>query len=257
MSDLKIASNGNTTVWLVPVASVADYRSPTATEINTNGVDVTAAVAWDGTTFPSATDSDDIDDRSLRDKGNATTRGSAQFEATLNFFYPKSNTDTVSDYGKVYNMLRTPRVPLYVITRVLQGTEGVATPAAAGQWISVYRFLTDGWTDDIADDDSYKYAVSMLTQGEVAVYTQVKNAAAPTVAPLGPVALAVGAKSVLRATLGGKRATQVVEWISSNAAVATVSPNGVVVAVSAGTASITCTHPSATAASTAVVVNVT
>lgn len=256
MSDEKVSSNGNVTVWLVPVASIANYRSPTATEINTNGLDVTAAIAWDGTTFPSATESDDVDDRSLRDKGNATTRGAAQFEASLNFFYPNSNTDVLTDYGKTYNMLRVPRVPLYAITRVLQSTEGQHTNAAAGDWISVYRFLSDGWTDDIADDDAYKYLVNMLTQGEVAVYTQIKNATAVSIARVGSGSLAVGAHAIIRATLGGKRATQVVEWSSDDESVATVSQNGVVTAVSSGTADITATHPAATGATTPVTITV-
>lgn len=254
MVDARATSNGNTQVWLVPVSGIADYRSPTAAEINA-GFNVTAAIAWDGTTFPAATDSDDTDDRSLLDKGNATTRGAAQFEATLNFFYPKDLNENVTDYGRAFTLLRVPRVPLYVITRVLQGPEGVADTASAGEWISVYRFLTDGWQNDLADDDSYKYAVSFLTQGDVAVCTQVKNATAVTLAPLTH-ALSVGDYGVTRATLGGKRATQVVEWVSSNLAVATVSPNGVVTAVSAGTANITATHPAATGATTPSVVTV-
>lgn len=254
MVDARATSNGNTQVWLVPVSGIADYRSPTAAEINA-GFDVTAAIAWDGTTFPAATDSDDTDDRSLRDKGNATTRGAAQFEATLNFFYPNDLNENVTDYGRAFTLLRVPRVPLYVVTRVLQAPEGEYTPAAAGQWISVYRFLTDGWTNDLAEDDSYKYAVSFLTQGDVAVYTQVKNATAVTLLPLTH-ALGVGDHGVTRATLGGKRATQVVNWQSSNLAVATVSPNGVVTGVSAGTANITATHPAATGATTASVVTV-
>lgn len=253
MADLKVTSNGNTTVWLVPVASIADYRSPTAAELNTNGIDVTAAIAWDGTTFPTASESDDIDDRSLRDKGNATTRGAAQFEATLNFFYPKVLSDTTSDFGKAFQFLKTPGVPVYVVTRVLQTTTGVHTDAAAGQWISVFRFVTDAWTDDIAEDDSYKYAISFLTQGDVAVYTQVKNASAVTTTPASTLAVAVGAVSPIRATLGGKRATQVVDWSSSAPGVATVSQNGVVKGISAGTATITASHPAATAAATVTV----
>lgn len=253
MADQKVTSNGNTTVWLVPVASIADYRSPTATEINTNGIDVTAAIAWDGTTFPTASESDDIDDRSLRDKGNATTRGAAQFEATLNFFYPKVLSDTTSDFGKAFQFLKTPGVPVYVVTRVLQSTTGVHTDAAAGQWISVFRFVTDAWTDDVAEDDSYKYAISFLTQGDVAVYTQVKNASAVTTTPSSTLAITVGDVSAVRATLGGKRATQVVSWSSSAPGVATVSQNGVVKGISAGTATISASHPSATAAASVTV----
>lgn len=256
MADQKISANGMVDVWLVPVAGIADYRSPTAAEINA-GIRVTPAIAWDGTTFPAATGSDDIDDRSLDDKGNATTRGAAQFEALLNFFYPKNLNENLTDYGKAFTFLRVPRVPVYIITRVLQRTPGVVSPAAAGEWISVYRFLTDGWTDDVAEDDSYKYAVSMLTQGDVAIYTQVKNATPPAILPLTLAVTAAGPAKTLRATLGGKRATQVVTWSSSNPSIATVSQNGVVDGIAAGTANITCTHPSGSAVSTASVVTVT
>ena len=257
MADQKVTSNGNVQVWLVPATGIADYRSPTAAEINA-GLNVTAAIAWEGTTVPTATESDDVDDRSLLDKGNATTRGAAQFEGTLNFFYPEDLNENVTDYGKAFTFLHQPRVPVYAIVRVLQAPEGVATPAAAGEWISVFRFLTDGWTDDIADDDSYKYAIGLLSQGEVAIYTQVKNATPVTVTNAsGSGALTVGDHAVLRATLGGKRATQVVEWSTSNPAVASVSQNGVVTAIAAGTANIIASHRAASAPSTPVAITVT
>ena len=251
-----IASDGNVHIWVIPGNGIADYRSPTAAEINA-GLNITDALAWDGSTFPSATDSEDIEDRSMLDRGNAVSRGASQFEATLNLFYPRDNKDTVSDYGKAYQMFRVPGIPVYVVTRVLQGTEGELTPAAAGQWVSVYRFMTDGWTDDIEGDDSYKYAIGMLTQGEVAVYTQVKNATPVTITPAGTASVKIGESTALRATLGGKRATQGVRWLSSDNSKATVSPNGVVTGVAVGTAAITAEHPAATGASTATSVTVT
>ena len=256
MADQKVTANGNVQIWLVPSTGIANFRSPTAAEINA-GVNVSNAIAWEGTTIPTATESDDVDDRSLLDKGNATTRGAAQFEAALNFFTPSNHLDLTDLYARVYDLLRIPRVPLYAVVRVLQAPEGVATAASAGQWISVYRFLTDSWIDDISEDDSYKYAVGFLTQGELAVYTQVKNATPVTVVNAsGSGALTVGDHAVLRATLGGKRATQVVTWVSSNPAVASVSPNGVVTGVSAGTANITATHPAATGVSTPIAIKV-
>jgi hypothetical protein len=143
MVDKQITSNGNTTVWMLLGNAVADYRSPTAAEINA-GIDITPAIAWEGTTFPTASESEDIDDRSLRDKGNATSRGSAQYEATLSLFMPDNNLDNVSDYGRAYNTLRVPRVPVIIVTRVLQAPEGQHKDAAAGEWVSVYRFLSIG-----------------------------------------------------------------------------------------------------------------
>lgn len=244
--DEMVTSNGNVSVWLVPANGIADYRSPTPEEINA-GLNVTPSIAWESTTFPTASESEDVDDRSLLDRGNATGRGAAQFEAALNFFYPNDLLDNTSDYGKTYNLLRVPRVPLYVVTRVLQGTTGVMTPAKAGDWISVYRFITDGWSDDIEGDDSYKYAIGFLTQGEVAIYTQVKNEDPIVVVnESGETSLTVGDTAVLTAKMGGKDATHTVDWRSSDLAVASVSQNGIVKAISTGSASITATHPAAT-----------
>lgn len=255
MADEKISANGNVDIWVIPKADVADYRSPTATEINTHGTRVTPAVAWDGVTWPGNTESNDVDDRSLEDRGNATSRGFAQFEGTLAFFRPKPD-DTSSDAALAWDLLKTPRIEVIVVTRVLQRTTGVATPAAAGDWINVYEFITDTVNDDTEGEDSVKFIVSLLPQGNLAVNTQVKNATAVSLAPL-TLSLAAGAHGVVRATLGGHRATSVVEWTSSNEAVATVSANGVVTAVAAGTANITATHNAATGATTPCVVTVT
>lgn len=254
--DKRVISNGNVTVWAVPAAGIANFEAPTANEINA-GLDVTDAIAWESTTFPTASESEDQDDRSLRDRGNATTRGLASFEAALNLFRPRVKGDVTSDYGKVYEFFRVPGVEVYLVTRVLQSPEGEHKNAEAGEWISVYKFLTDGWTDDFEGDDSVKFAVSFLTQGDVKVYTQVKNATPVTVTNAsGSTNTTVGGHIVLRATLGGKRATQAVEWQSSDPAKATVSPNGVVTGVAAGTADITASHPAASAASTVIKVTV-
>lgn len=255
--DTRISANGNVQIWLLPANGIANPDSPTAAEINA-GLHVTDAIAWDSTTFPTATESEDQDDRSLFDKGNATSRGASQYEAELNFFYPADLSDTVTDYGKAFQFLKTPGVGVYLVVRVLQGTSGVYTPAAAGEWISVYKFITDSWTDDIEGDDSNKYAIGFLTQGVSKVYTQVKNATPVTVTNAsGTASIDVGEHIVLRAVLGGKRATQVVTWSSSNPSVATVSPNGVVTGQAVGTADITASHPAASAASTPVAVTVT
>lgn len=255
MADEKVTSNGNVQIWAVPVANIADYRSPTATEINTYGVPLEAAVAWDGTTFPANTESNDVDDRSLLDRGNATSRGFAQFEATLALFRPVPG-DTTSEAAVAWDFLKTPRVPVYLITRVLQGTEGEHTPAVAGDWINVFRMITDTVNDDTEGEDSYKFIVDFLPQGEISVQTQVKNDGPVVLTALGGTSVSVGGHTTLRADLGGKWATQVVEWSSSDPAVATVSQNGVVTGVSAGSADITATHPAATGATTPISVTV-
>lgn len=254
MPDLKVTSNGNVEIWAVPVTDIANINAPTAAEIN-SGVYLADAMAWDGSTYPANEASNDVDDRSVRDRGNATSRGYAQFGASLAFFRPVPG-DTTSEAARAWNLFRTPRVPVYLVTRVLQGTEGVYTPAAAGQWVNVYQFITDTVNDDTEGEDSYKYIVNFLPQGGVAVNTQVKNATPVTVLP-ATASLAVGAKRALRATLGGKRATSVVNWTSSAPLIASVSQTGVVTAKAVGTATITANHPAASAPSTGTTITVT
>jgi hypothetical protein len=258
MADTKITSNGNVQIWAVPVTGIANINAPTAAEINA-GVILDNAVAWEGSDFPANDASNDVDDRSIMDQGNATSRGFAQFGATLAFFRPAPG-DVTSEYGLAWTFFKTPRVPTILVVRVLQGTQGTHTSAAAGQWVNLYQFITDTVNDDTEGEDSYKYIVSFKPQGLLAINTQVKNASAPAVTPSTlSVTAATGANhsKALRATLGGSRATNVVVWASSDTTKATVSKNGVVTGVAAGSATITATHPAATGTSTAVTVTIT
>lgn len=256
MVDEKVTSNGHVDVWAVPVTGIANYLSPTAAEVNA-GIRLTPSIAWEGTTFPAPDESGDVDDRSLEDIGNALSRGFAAFGAELSFFRPVPG-DTTSEAALSWNFFKTPRVPVYIVTRVLQRTVAPGTTlATAGDWISVYRFITDTVNDDTEGEDSVKFIVGFLPQGEVSVNTQVKNATPVTLTNAsGSGTLTVGQHAVIRATLGGKRATQVVDWTSSAPNVATVSQNGVVTAVSAGTANISATHASATGATTPIAITV-
>lgn len=240
--DTKITSVGNVQVLAIPASGIANVKAPTQQELAA-ALNISKAIAWDSSTIPVASESDDNDDRSIMDRGNATTRGAESFDASLNLFYPKDNLDTTSDFGKAYQMFRTPRVDMYLITMVLQAPQYTPTHPVAGDWISIFRFISDGWTDDINNDTSDKYNISFLTQGDVAVYTQVKNTTPVTLTATGPTAISVGEHLPVRAVLGGKRATQVVSWASSAPAIASVSPNGVVTGIAAGTATITATHP--------------
>lgn len=252
MADTKALSNQNLDAWFILESGVANPASPTAAEINA-GQWLTPAVAFDGSTFPNATDSNDVDDRGWLDAGNASTRGYEQYEATLNFFRPRDLGNVTSDYVQVFEAMRLSGVKGYLVTRVLQrNTSPVNVPAAAGDWISVYKVQSDAVVDDTEGEDSYKYAVNFLPQGGIYVYTQVKTAAPVVVAP-ATISVAEGAYALATATLLGKSITQGATWTSSDPDVATVSPNGVVLGVSDGTATISASHPAATAAGTTTV----
>lgn len=251
MADEKVQSNGNVTVWWVPAAAIADYRSPTPAEINTSGVDLTDAIAWENFDL-GATESNDIDDRSLRDLGNAVTRGFAQFGANLSFFRSLNPNDPTSDYTIAFETFRNPRVYGYLITRVLQVAPNTKVPAAAGEWISVFKVVGDYLANDTEGEDSYKFTVGFLAQGQVKVYTQVKNATPVTVAP-ATLTVKIGSYVLATATLAGKSITQGATWTSASPAIASVSPNGVVKGLAVGTSIISANHPAATGAGTVTV----
>lgn len=262
MPDKRVYSDGRVDIIVIRANQLTNPKAPDLGEVNSLGVNVSRAIAWDGTTWPNNTDSNMVDDRSIKDAGNAQSRGYAQFEATLNLFYPKNPADTTTEFGKAYQLFKdaADRTDWYIITRVLQTPPQQVTHVAVGDFVSVYKVTSDAISFDTEGEDSYKYAINFLPQGEVAIYTQIVDSSA--LAPItvtnasGTTSPAVGANVVLRAVLNGKRATNLVDWTSSAPAVATVSPNGVVTAVSAGTANITASHPAGTT-STAVALTVT
>lgn len=256
MADEKVFAQGNVDVWVGPATGVANYQAPTAAEINAL-LNVSESLAWEGTTIPAVTESNDNDDRHIKQAGNATTRGFAQYEGSLNLFFPKDQADTSDSHGKAFAFFKKPRFQMVAVVRILQGTEGVITPAVAGQQVSVYRFIADTFIPDLDGEAAAKYTVNLLSQGAVAPNTFVAPAGAITVTNAsGSGNVTVGGHAVLRAVLSGFRVNQVVEWTSSDPTKATVSPNGVVTGVAVGTATITASHPSATAASTPVTITV-
>lgn len=120
----------------------------------------------------------------------------------------------------------------------------------------MFKVITDTFTVDTEGESSYKFTVGFLPQGVIHVHTLVTAATPLTITVTGTGPTTVGARGLLTATISGVNWTQGVEWVSSNPSVATVSPNGVVTALKAGTASITAKHAGATT-STPISVTVT
>lgn len=246
MVDQKAFAAGRVSVWWIPAGGIANLNAPTAAEINA-GVALSDSIAWENYEL-AASESDSVDDRSLMDKGNATSRGAAQFGGTLSFFRPSDPTDMTHPYSQAFAAFRTPRAYGYLVTRVLQNTEGVQDPAVAGQDISVFYFVADTFIDDTEGDDSVKFTVNFQPQGQLRVYTKV---AGGTIA-VTPTTLtqAVGDVDKVTATVGGRDVSAGATWTTSDPEVAAVNTHGVVRAVGTGTATITATYPGTTGTAT-------
>ena len=244
MADTKVFSDGYVSVWWVPSNGFADIRKPTAAEINA-GVALSDAISWQDYSLGN-TESDTEDDRSLMDRGNATTRGAAQFAGTLSFFRPFTEDvdDPTNQFAEAFAAFREPRVFGYLVVRILQNEKHIQDPAAPGQWVSIYKFMADSFQDDTEGDDSVKYTINFLPQGDLAVYTMVETTEVVDV-DKATVTVAEGASDVVVATVDGKNITQGARWRSDDPEVATVSPNGVITGQDEGTATITVSWPAA------------
>lgn len=241
-------------VWIRDADMTASQAAaPTATLLNSAmAVNLSPATAWQDWAL-GATDSDDVEDRGITDPGNATTRGFANFEGTLSFFRDANPEDTTSDYVKAWETFKVPRTYGYLVLRVAEKHH--SEPFAPGDRVSVFRFVADAITDDTEGDDSVKFTVNFLPQGVLHVYTVVAGGSPVAISGVPATAsLAVGGTRVLRPTLSGSDIRAVSRYVSSSPSVASVSPNGVVKGLAAGTSTVTVTHPSGTSASVTVTV---
>lgn len=239
MVDTKVFAAGRVSVWWVPDGGFADINAPTASEINA-GVPLSDAIAWENYEL-AASESDDIDDRSLMDLGNATSRGAAQFGGTLSFFRDLNSNDLSSPYVQAFEAFRTPRAYGYLVTRVLWNVKGEQTPAASGEDVSVFRFVADSFIDDTEGDDSVKFTVNFLPQGQLAVYTKVAGETLGLSEP--SFSMSTGDVEKVNALVDAMDVSVGTRWTSDDTAIASVSNFGVITAVSAGTATITADYP--------------
>lgn len=240
----KITSNEYTKVaWVLDTSiTTAEAAAPSAAILNA-AIDLSPAVAWQDWSL-GATDSDDVDDRGITDPGNAVTRGFANFEGTLSFFRDANPNDLTSPYVQAFETFRTPRTYGYLVLRVAE--KHWSEDFAAGDRVSVFRFVADAITDDTEGDDSVKFTINFLPQGILHPYTVAIGTG--TLAGVTPTdAMVVGDKDVLAPTLDGADVRATSQYVSSDAAIVRVSPNGVRSAVAAGSATISVSHAGASA----------
>lgn len=244
----KITSNEYVKVaWVLDANMTPEQaKAPTETILNAGTtVQLSPAIAWQDFAL-GATDSDDVEDRGITDPGNAVTRGFANWEGTLSFFRDANGDDATSDYVKAFETFRTPRTYGYLVMRVAEKRWSDAW--AAGDRVSVFRFVADIVTDDTEGDDSVKFTVSFLPQGFLYPYTVVRGGTPAAITGVPSTATgAPGDVVVLQPALNGKNIRAAAKYGTSDAAVATVSANGVVTYIADGTANITVEHPAAAA----------
>lgn len=237
----RLLSNGNVTVWWV--TSIADGAQPTAAEINA-GLNISAAISWNNFELGSS-GSADVDDRAITDAGNSVSRGFPDFGATLDFFRDANQADSNSIYNQTFTLFRQPGILGYLVVRYGQALP--STVAAAGQYVSVYKVLTDANSDDTEGDDSVKFEQTFLPQGSLWEHVLVKVATAPDATPSTLVLATNGAIGKINVTVGGKDVTSSASYVVSDTTKATSMGNGIIKRLAAGTGvTVDVTYPGGT-----------
>ena len=251
MTDVKVYADKHVTYWWVSDGGFVNPKAPTPAEINL-GVNLSPAIAWDGTEI-NPDSSSDIDDAAITDSATAVEAGFDQFGGTINMFYPKDMTNLTDPYVIAYSVFAPGRISGYLVRRFIPedvNTDTSMATAAAGDWIEVFELQADFSAHDTEGEDSTKYSITFLPQGFMSGLVQVKGSVPVVIAPPSPT-MAANAVQALTASVDGEPVTFDVTWSSSAPAVASVSSGGVVTAHATGPATITAAYASASADGTA------
>ena len=248
MTDVKVPASGNIRVWWAPLGSFANWQAPTAAEINGSCLDISDSISWTDFGFGIQA-SNTIDDPAITAIGKVSDRGASQFGGTISFYYPRAFDDASNAYALTYDVLDQPRTTGYIVWR-MDGEES-STSAVTGDLVSVAKVMTDGYAESITGEEAFRYTITFLSQGDLAVRTVVGGGT--VVVTPADYALAAGESARYVATVGGRTYTNGVTWTSSNPAVATVSSAGVVTAITTASATITATFEATGGTGTATV----
>lgn len=239
MTDVKVPASGNIRVWwALPNAFTGTdgWMKPTAAEINAC-LDISDSISWNDFDFGLQA-SNTIDDPAITAIGKVSDRGAAQFGGGMSFYYPGAFDDAGNEYSLTYDALDAPRTAGYVVIRI--DGEEQSTSAATGDLVHVFKVLTDGYAESIVGEEAFRYTVTFLPQGDLAVRTVVGSGT--VVVTPATLTLAAGASAPLATTVGGRNYTNGVTYTSSDPAAATVSTGGVVTAITTATVTITATY---------------
>lgn len=234
----KLTSNGHVTVlWAAP-GSFANWKSPTATELN-SALNLSSSISWNDFGF-GVQASNTQNDPSLADMGNRTDRGASQYGGAISFYYPGAFDDDTNAYSLTFDAVSVPRTSGYIVMRI-DGNKPTTQAFAAGDMVHVMEVMTDGQSNVITGEEAFRYTVNMLQQGALEVYTVVRSTTVTVNVTPSTLSSAAGDVDRLNATANSREYTNGVVWTTSDPTVATVSNAGVVTSVATGSATITAT----------------
>ncbi len=252
MTDIRLPSSGNMKVRWHAVNAFANPAKPTPAEVN-GGLDITDDISWNDYDFGLQA-SNTNSDPSLKSKSNVSDRGAMQYGGGISLYLPRDFNDLSNTHAAAHAALSKPRTIGWISIQ-LDGemsesntptyTGGITQTAASGDLIDLFKVMTGGYANAITGEEAFRETITLLQQGDAYVNAIVATTLTVDVTP-ATASVASGAKTKLHTTVNGRDFTYGVRYSSSDTTKATVSQNGVVTGVAAGTATITATYAGAT-----------
>lgn len=230
----KLPADQHVSVWIGPANAIANVAQPTANEINAMA-QASQSISWNDWDFGMQA-SESTNEPSLADVSNYSDFGAVNYGGSMSLYYPKNYDDPSNPHSNLYDLTDTPGTRIFIAVRI-DGEKKTSTPAADGDYISVYLAQTDSETNSLTGADALRRTIGLLQQSVFAHNTVVgSHVLTPTPAT---VTATVGEVGRLSVTVQGRAYTNACSYLTSDPAVVLVSPGGVWSAVGAGTATVT------------------
>lgn len=252
MADTKFMANKRLTVALGLVSGNPFVNPAAPTILEANALkNVSAATRINGYTFGLQA-SQKTSDRSFVDDAAAEVRGFNQFGGDAPFYIPTNFADTSDLLQQVFTLVKTQGVALWLVTRLGAVNTGAFV---AGDFVNVYKVLTDGFQNEIAGNQGGVSMIVFLPQGEVYPLAQIAPATAvPLVLSGFPTTASIGKPVWGTATYQGVNVTADCTYVASDTNKLVASGDeSVFLASVAGSATITASFPGAVSATTAAI----
>lgn len=231
---LKTNNRGsNISVWVGPSGGttplgVTDVAVPLAEEINNTGgtsgiVPASQSISfndWDFGTQASETNNEP----SLADSSTYEEFGQSNYGGGVSFYMPEEYDDNSNLHSVIYDLTDIPGTVNDFVMRI-DGAKSTTTPAANGDYVSVYRAEFGGEENPFTPGESKRRTVTYNQKGDFAHYTVV-GPHTITAIPAATTPWAAGNKARLRASVGGREYTNALTFSSSDNTVVDIYPGG-------------------------------
>lgn len=213
---------------------------PEADEINNTGgaslmLNWAPSISWNDYDF-GVQESETLNDPSFADAATYTEFGAKNYGGGISFYKPAQWDDSSNNHSLVYDQTDVPRTKMDVVVRLDGEKSNTNLPAANGDFVHVFRTITDSDANVWGQPDAHRRTVGFLSQGDAEFYTIVGSHVITATAPAG---LAAGDRGRIQAVVQDRDYSSALLFTSDDPTVLQINRGGHYLAVAAGTVNVT------------------